>query len=67
MTTVKEIVIQSVGEPYSVKIERGQKGGYGYEIGVKSDNRLDLIDDLRHLKEQVEAVIGGSNHEEQKA
>ena len=67
MTTIKEIVVQSVGEPYSVKLERGQKGGYGYEIGVKSDNRLDLIDDLRHLKEQVEAVIGGSNHEEQKA
>jgi len=62
MTTIREVVVQSVGEPYSVKLERGQKGGYGYEIGVKSDNRLDLIDDLRHLKEQVEEIIGGSRN-----
>ena len=62
MTTIREVVVQSVGEPYSVKLERGQKGGYGYEIGVKSDNRLDLIDDLRHLKEQVEVVIGGNTN-----
>lgn len=59
MTTIREIVVQSVGEPYSVKIERGRKGGYGYEIGVKSDNRKDLIDDLKCLKEQVEQVISG--------
>lgn len=59
MTTIREIVVQSVGEPYSVKIERGMKGVYGYEIGIKSDNILGLVSDLFMLKKKVEVICDG--------
>jgi len=72
MTTIKELIVQSVGEPYSVKIERGQKGGIGYEVSVKSDDRTTAVNDIYYLINECEIIRikyrdGGNGHEEQKA
>lgn len=37
MTEIKEIQISTIGEPAQVKIERGMKGGYGYEINIHAE------------------------------
>jgi len=60
MTTIREIVVQSVGEPYSVKIERGMKGQYGYEIGVKSEDMTMLLEEIDTLKVKVEMMLYGN-------
>lgn len=67
MTTVREISIQSIGEPYSVKIERGQKGGYGYEIGVKSDGSTQAILEVLEMRKKIEEELyGGGQKDENK-
>jgi len=60
MTTLKEISVQSIGEPYSVKIERGQKGAYGYEIKAYGETVEECLLDVLHLKAKVEEELYGS-------
>lgn len=66
MVEWREVQVQTVGEPYGVKIEKNSKG-FNYEISVKSDSPDKLLVDLEYLKKQVEAQLGGNVHEEQKA
>ena len=61
MTTIREMLVTSVGEPYSVKIERGMKGSFSYEISVKSEYIQAAISDLKLLKKEIEEVIEYGN------
>ena len=42
-------------EPLKVKVERGQKGGYGWEIAVSGDSLIHILDTIetadRRLRE----------------
>lgn len=59
MTTIKEIHLQSVAEPFSVKIERGQKGGYGYELGAKCESIDEVISSIKTMREEIEKELYG--------
>lgn len=61
MTTIRDIQLQSVAEPFSVKIERGQKGGYGYEIGAKCESIDETMIAIRKLRREVEQDLYGTN------
>lgn len=60
LTTIKEFSIQSVAEPYGIKIERGQKGGYGYELSVKSDNAINCIEEISFMRKKIEEELYGN-------
>lgn len=62
MVEWREVQIQTIGEPYGVKIEKNSKG-FNYEISVKSGSPDKLLVDLEYLKKQVEAQLRG-NYEE---
>jgi hypothetical protein len=57
MTTIRDIQIQSVLEPFSVRIERGQRGGYGYEIGAKCENVEETMIAIRKLRKEIEQEL----------
>ena len=40
-------------EPYGVKIERGQKGGIGWEISVKGSDLLVIIDQIEAVDKEL--------------
>ena len=61
MTTIREIQLQSVVEPFSIKIERGQKGGYGYEIGAKCESIDEALISIRKMRREVEQELYGIN------
>lgn len=69
MTTIKEIQLQSVAEPFSVKIERGQKGGYGYEIGAKCEFGMETdgipgaIEMVLAMKTKLEKELYGDSND----
>jgi len=42
------------GEPYHIKLERGQKGGYGWEIGVKGDDATWVLQQI----ESIDRALG---------
>ena len=63
MTTIRDIQLQSIAEPFSIKIERGQKGGYGYEIGAKCESIDETIISIRKLRRELEQDLYGTNPE----
>lgn len=71
MVEWREVQVQTIGEPYGVKIERGQKGGIGYEVSAKSADRTELVNDVYYLINECEIIRtkyrDGGTHEEQKA
>jgi hypothetical protein len=36
-------------EPYSIKVEKGQKGGYAWEIGIKGNDRNWMIAQIKDI------------------
>ena len=60
MTTVKEIQIQSIAEPAKIKIERGQKGGYGYEIELRGETIEEVSNVLLVAKARLELELYGT-------
>lgn len=60
MTIVKEIQIQSIAEPAKIKIERGQKGGYGYEIELRGESLDNVSNALLVAKARLELELYGS-------
>lgn len=60
MTTVKEIQIQSIAEPAKIKIERGQKGGYGYEIEMRGETLEEVSFAVLVAKARLELELYGT-------
>ena len=58
MAEIKEIPIQTIGEPFSVKIEKNSKG-YNYEIGVHAATSDIALVEIAKLKKGVEEQING--------
>ena len=46
-------------EPYRVKLERGQKGGYGWEIIVWGADPLEVLEKIRALDRQLKNEYAG--------
>ena len=40
-------------EPYSIKIERGMKGQYGFEISVKGSDPIVIIEQIKAIDAQL--------------
>jgi len=61
MTTIKEICVSSLGEPCQVKIERGQKGGYGYEINMHGESMPETLEVVLDARKRLEAALYGAD------
>ena len=61
MTTIKEFNVSSIGEPCQVKIERGQKGGYGYEINMHGESMPETLGVVLEARRRLEAVLYGAD------
>jgi len=59
MTTIRDIQLQSVAEPFSIKIERGQKGNYAYEIYAKCESIEETLISIRKMRREVEQDLYG--------
>jgi hypothetical protein len=46
-------------EPYSIKVEKGQKGGYAWEIGAKGADYMLMIDQLKAIDTELRVRFGG--------
>ena len=66
MTTVREIQIQSIGEPAHVKVERNSKG-YNYEIGVYSEDITQACMEVLKAKALLELELYGTPAPKQEA
>lgn len=42
-------------EPYSLKVEKGQKGGYAWEISIKGGDIANIIDQIEAIDKQLKA------------
>ena len=40
-------------EPFSLKIERGQKGTYAWEIGIKGSNTSVMLEQIKAIDAQL--------------
>lgn len=65
MPTLKEISIQSVGEPYSIKIERNSKG-YNYEISVKAEDSTAALVEVLEMRKKLEEELYGAGVKDEK-
>ncbi len=45
-------------EPYNIKVEKGQKGGYAWEIGIKGSDPLTIIDQIKAIDAQLKREFG---------
>ena len=50
-----------VGSKYSVELTRGQRGGYGWVVKVRSDDMEDVLSKVDVLNAQLHAVYGNNN------
>ncbi len=57
---VKGKVNIEVGSRYSVELTKGQRGGYGWIVKVRSDDMGDVLSKVRVLDDQLSAVYGNN-------
>ena len=46
---------------YSVKLSRGQRGTYGWEIKVSGDDKSKILDDLIKFDTSLRSIYEGEN------
>jgi hypothetical protein len=46
-------------EPYSIKVEKGQKGGYAWEISVKGGDINAILSQIIEIDLKLKAQYGG--------
>lgn len=52
-------VDQHIDQPVSIKLERGQKGGYGWEIKVYAENFVDALVFIENADKQLRQLYAG--------
>ena len=59
MAEIKEISLSTIGEPYSLKIEKNSKG-YNYEISVHESTMEGAMGTILKAKAELELQLYGS-------
>lgn len=50
---MEEVLFRSA-EPFRIKVERGQRGGVGWEISVKGDNPDEILEQVAELDHKMQ-------------
>ena len=58
---VREGVLIDLIPKYSVKLSRGQRRTYGWEIKVSGDDKSKILDDLIKFDVALKEIYGGEN------
>ncbi len=61
MTTLFEVLHRNA-EPYKIKLVKGQKDTYGWEITVSAGSITNCIEWLRIANTEMKANFGGGEH-----
>ena len=56
------VTAQTTLEHAKLKIERGQKGGYGYELTIDADTVDEVLSQTWDAKQRIEKVLYGGEH-----
>jgi hypothetical protein len=59
MTTIREIQVQSIGEPYQIKIEKNSKG-YNYEVSIHAETAEKAISEVLNMRNRIEEELYGN-------
>jgi len=51
-------------EPFKVKVERGQKGGYGWEIAISGDSLTHILDLIEAADRRLRETYSPAGPEE---
>lgn len=55
-------VDQHIDQPISMKIERGQKGNYGWEVRIYGDNILHVVSELKDADDKLKELFAGGDN-----
>ena len=59
MTEIKELVISTLAEPVQVKLIRGAKGGYSWEINLHGENLTKAAEEVSRIDSLYRERYGG--------
>ena len=50
---IEGTITSTYGEPFTVEVERGQRGGYGWTIKVHGKNPAEILKTIQDLDQQL--------------
>lgn len=63
---VKQEIVQTYAEPFSIELDKGKKGEYGYTIKVRCKTGKEAIQEIIALDTTMKKYISGDFDEEEK-
>jgi hypothetical protein len=57
--------IKHEGDPFTVEITRGQRGGYGWTVKARGDDQARVLEAIRDLDDQLRKAYLGAATDDQ--